>query len=606
MRARGSLVRMVLAAAAVSLALMACFELAKELFAEQLWPHMTRWESHVLTILFSGAITGVAARIVLGHQRDLTARVLAESTERARLLEVRARLQQRTVELEATASSLAQEIADRRRIEGELRQSEALNRAVLNALPDLLFRLGGDGFFRSVHIPQGFPVDGTERDWVGRHISERLPADVSVPALERMRACLITGEPQGLEFQISRGDRPLFFEARFVSRDGAEVLGLVRDITDQVRLERDLAHAQKMESVGRLAGGMAHDFNNLLTSISAHAEFVADALPESSEARDDLAGIRHSTALGAQLTRKLLSFARRQPLVAQRVDCNALLRDLDVVLRRTVGGAIVVETQLAEDAAITIADPGQLEQVVLNLSVNARDAMPNGGTLTVQVVAEAEWVVLRVSDTGIGMSAETQERIFEPFFTTKPEGQGTGLGLSMVYGIVTRAGGVIDVSSRLGTGTTFAVRLPRAHAMSGDGPAEREEPSLRGTETVLVAEDDPAVRQLAVRALRRFGYQVLTAIDGAHALDVARAHPERIDLLLTDVLMPRMGGPELAQRLKRERPTLAVVFMSGYTAGHDLGVSTQDAVRLVAKPFDVRELVGAVRGTLDLTVPRAA
>jgi signal transduction histidine kinase/ActR/RegA family two-component response regulator len=597
---------MVLAAAAVSLALMACFELAKELFAEQLWPLMTRWESHVLTILFAGAITGIAARLVLGHQRRLTAQVLEESTERARLLEVRHRLQQRTDELEAAATSLAQEIADRRRIEGELRQSEAINRAVLNALPDLAFRLGSDGFFRSVHIPQGFPVEGSERDWVGHHISERLPPDVSVPALERMRACLVTGEPQGLEFHVTRGDRALFFEARFVSRDGAEVLGLVRDITDQVRLERDLAHAQKMESVGRLAGGMAHDFNNLLTSISAHAEFVADALPETSEARDDLAGIRHSTALGAQLTRKLLSFARRQPVAAQRVDLNALVQDLDVVLRRTVGGAIVVETHVAEDAAITVADPGQLEQVVLNLSVNARDAMPAGGRLTVHVVAEPEWVVLRVSDTGVGMSAETQERIFEPFFTTKPEGQGTGLGLSMVYGIVTRAGGVIDVSSRLGAGTTFVVRLPRAQLPGPHETAEREEPSLRGTETVLVCEDDPAVRQLAVRALRRFGYQVLTAIDGAHALDVARAHPDPIDLLLTDVLMPRMGGPELAQRLKRERPALAVVFMSGYTAGHDLGESTHDTVRLVAKPFDVRQLVGAVRRTLDLTVPRAA
>jgi CheY-like chemotaxis protein/two-component sensor histidine kinase len=373
----------------------------------------------------------------------------------------------------------------------------------------------------------------------------------------------------------------------------------VRDITERVRLERELGHAHKMESVGRLAGGVAHDFNNLLTTIVTHTDFAAEGLPVEHEAHGDLSGIRHAAGLGAQLTRRLLAFARKQPVRVQPVDLAVLVRELAVVLRRTVGAAIDVHTVVPADPCVVMADPGQLEQVLLNLAVNARDAMASGGSLTVKVSRDGPSangrVLLSVSDTGVGMDATTRERAFEPFFTTKGEGSGTGLGLSIVYGIVTRAGGSIEVDSRPGEGTRFEIAIPEASDVTAEHGESHVVPT-GGNETVLVAEDDPAVRSLAVRALRRYGYAVLSAMDGVQALDVASNHAGPIHLFVTDVLMPRMGGPEAAERLKRARPGTPVLFISGYTAGHDF-----DAVdaRMVAKPFTVEELALAVRSALD-------
>jgi two-component system, cell cycle sensor histidine kinase and response regulator CckA len=585
-------------AAGVSLALMTGFEVTKEAAVLLLDVTMSRQESHIWTVVFSGLITTIAATLVLRRQRRLTERVMLESSERVRLLDVKRRLQQRTEELEASSRELAQEISERRRAEQGLLQSEAINRAVFAAMPDLLFRVGRDGFCRAAHMPEAFGVASVS-EWVGHHVSERLPADVAVPTLEKIRECLDTSAPQLLEVNMRLAQDERSFEVRFVRCGSDEVMGLVRDITDRVRLERDLAHAQKMESVGRLAGGVAHDFNNLLTAILAHTEFVQDAVGPDHASRTDLEGITQSAKLGAQLTRRLLAVARKQPVSVARVSLPRLVAELDVVLRRTVGPSIEVRTVVRDAACDVLADAGQLEQVLLNLAVNARDAMPRGGVLTVTLDRDPEApdgrARLMVEDTGTGMDHATRDRIFEPFFTTKAEGQGTGLGLAIVYGIVTRSGGTIGVETAPGKGSRFDLRLPLAQDEAARFAATRVVP-LGGTETILVAEDDPAVRQLAVRTLQRFGYQVLIARDGAHALDVARSHPGPLHLLLTDVLMPRMGGPEAAERLKRERPGLPVVFMSGYTAGHELDPT---AARVVAKPFAVEELATAVRDAID-------
>jgi signal transduction histidine kinase/ActR/RegA family two-component response regulator len=577
---------------------MTAFEVAKEVAVVGLGLTMSRQESHVWTVLFSGLVTTVAAVLVLRRQRRLTVQVLHESSERARLLDVKQRLQQRTEELEASARELALEVAERARAERDLRQSEAINTAVFAAMPDLLFRVGRDGFCRAAHVPEGFEAE-TAVHWVGHHLSEVLPPDVAVPTLEKIRECLDTSAAQLLEVTMPVREHERAFEVRFVRCGSHEVLGLVRDITDRVRLERDLAHAQKMESVGRLAGGVAHDFNNLLTAILAHAEFVREETGPAHAARPDLDGIVQSANLGAQLTRRLLAVARKQPVTMTRVSLPRLVGELDVVLRRTVGPSIDVQTVVRVADGDVLADTGQLEQVLLNLAVNARDAMPAGGVLSVTVEPDPELpdarVRLTVADTGAGMDAATRDRIFDPFFTTKPDGQGTGLGLSIVYGIVTRAGGSIAVESAPGRGSRFDLRFPIATALSATPQVARDVP-VGGSETVLVAEDDPAVRQLAVRTLQRYGYHVLAARDGVHALDIARSHPGPIHLLLTDVLMPRMGGPEAAERLRRERPGIPVVFMSGYTAGHDLD---PHAERVVAKPFAVEELAVAVRDAMD-------
>lgn len=586
-------------ASAVSLALMSAFELAKEGMVYLLGVQMSRTESHIWTVGFSAAFTMVAAVLVLRRQRRLTELALAESSERVRLADTKQRLQQRTAELEASHRELAGEIAERRRIEEDLRRSESINQAVLAAMPDLLFRVGRDGFYRAAHVPATFVPAVVPAEWIGQHVSEQLPADVAVPMLEKIRECLDTGAPQLLEHALATSVGPRSYEVRYVRCGNDEVMGLVRDITERVRLERELGHAQKMESVGRLAGGVAHDFNNLLTTIVAHVDFAAESIETAHEAQGDLAGIRHAAGLGAQLTRRLLAFARKQPVRVQRVDLGALVRELDVVLRRTVGAAIEVRTQAADGPLPVMADPGQLEQVLLNLAVNARDAMPRGGTLTVTVSRDAlapeHRVRLAVADTGIGMDAATRERVFEPFFTTKGEGSGTGLGLSIVYGIVARAGGTVHVESQPGQGSRFEIRLPVATAAAADDEAEVAEPT-GGSETVLVAEDDPAVRSLAVRALRRYGYSVITAMDGVQALDVAATHQGPIHLFLTDVLMPRMGGPEAAERLKRARPGMPVVYMSGYTAGHELDSRES---HVVAKPFAIEQLAAAVRAALD-------
>jgi PAS domain S-box-containing protein len=387
-----------------------------------------------------------------------------------------------------------------------------------------------------------------------------------------------------------------------------------RDISERKRLEEQLFQAQKMEAVGRLAGGVAHDFNNVLTAISGFSELLLEELPDDGGPREEVLQIRAAAARATALTRQLLAFSRKQILRPRLVQVGALVRDVERLLQRAVTEEVNLRLRMAEFTSPVLADPVQLEQVLLNLAANASEAMPSGGTLSIEVsdvalgesyahrhhgVQPGHYVCLTVSDTGVGMDRATRERIWEPFFTTKPGG--TGLGLSTVYGIVRQSGGHVWVYSEAGTGTTFKVYLPVA---TGDVPVDEVDTGrsgvLGGTETILVVEDEALVRDVTHAMLQRRGYTVLVAHDGDHALRVAADHIGPIDLLLTDVVMPRANGRRVAERLQLLRPEVRVLYMSGYTEDAIVhhGV-LEPGIVLLEKPFTELDLARTVRAVLD-------
>jgi CheY-like chemotaxis protein len=356
-----------------------------------------------------------------------------------------------------------------------------------------------------------------------------------------------------------------------------------------------------MEAVGRLAGGIAHDFNNLLTVINGNVEAVLASTSEQNPNYELLCDIADAGKRGSSLTRQLLAFSRKQVLQPRVVDLDELLRDTFCLLQRVIGEDIEASLVPSDGGAAVKIDPGQFEQAILNLVVNARDAMPKGGRLSIttgrSVCPElGECVVVRVIDSGTGMDACTKSRIFEPFFTTKEQGRGTGLGLAMVYGFVKQSGGHIDVQSSPGEGTTFSIHLPLADEAPSVKPSSRvpAKPDRRGHETILLVEDEDAVRRLARRALTARGYSVIEAKDGEQALEVARAHPGTIDLLVSDLVLPRLGGREVAERLVRDRPNLRTLFISGYIDPDSI-VSPD----YLQKPFGTTELVTRIREILD-------
>ncbi len=409
-----------------------------------------------------------------------------------------------------------------------------------------------------------------------------------------------------------------------VQLETGENLMACEDITERVRAEQalqetqeQLRQAQKMEAIGRLAGGIAHDFNNLLTVIKGYSELSLLGLREGDPLKDNLNEIYKAGERAANLTRQLLAFSRKQILEFKVLNLNALIQDLDKMLHRILGEDIELIYRLSEDAGKVKTDPGQIEQVILNLAVNARDAMPSGGKLFIETnrvdvgetnrlaypdIGLGSYVRLTITDTGVGMTREVKEHLFEPFFTTKAKGKGTGLGLSTVYGIVKQSGGNINVSSEPGCGTTFNIYLPRV---------EEEEDILKkddhqtspgiGNETILIAEDERSVRELAVRILKVRGYQIYEVPDGLEALRMVQDHPDRkIDLLLTDVVMPGMSGKELADRLKVSKPDLKVLFISGYTDDAIVHHGVLDkGVNFVQKPFTPEALAKKVREVLD-------
>ena len=398
--------------------------------------------------------------------------------------------------------------------------------------------------------------------------------------------------------------------------------GMDWDITERKRMEQEMAslqeqlrQAQKMEAIGRLAGGIAHDFNNALTVIRGNCQLSLLDLHEADPLYGNLKEIELCVDRAARLTQQLLAFSRKQVMEVKVVDPNGLIEDLQKILRRILGEDIELTTFLEEGVGKVRVDPGQMEQAVINLVVNARDAMPRGGKLTIETanveldeayarkhvaVTPGPYVMLSVSDTGVGMPPEVRERVFEPFFTTKGAGKGTGLGLSMVYGIVKQSGGNIWVYSEMGKGTTFKIYLPRV-----EGPVEeRREEALegipQGSETVLVVEDEEVVRKLAARLLRKQGYKVLEAPDGGKAFMLCEQYDERIDLILSDVILPGMDGRQVVERLQKIHPEAKALYMSGYTDNvivhHGM---LEQGIHFVQKPFTLESLARKVREVID-------
>ena len=393
--------------------------------------------------------------------------------------------------------------------------------------------------------------------------------------------------------------------------------GLLLDVTDRKRLEDDLLQVQKMESIGRLAGGVAHDFNNILTAIRGNVDLLLESIDESHPHVGELRDIQDAAQRATTLTRQLLAFSRKQALQVRAIDLGALVRDMEKMLRRVIGEDIVLLTQPSDDAGLVRADPGQVEQVLMNLAINARDAMPDGGLLTLEtrpVLLEpgnatglglpvGEYVSLVVRDTGHGMDDQVKARIFDPFFTTKPAGKGTGLGLAMVYGIVRQSGGGITVETAVGRGTTFRIYLPRASA-TGTGTIERITPPSVNTTAlpggnVLLVEDDAAVRGLTQRMLKDAGLVVRSAGDAYEALTLAGPTCDAIDAVITDVIMPGLGGRDLVRELRSRRPDLRVLYISGYLDIDVQRLGLDERTRLLTKPFAREALLRQLAALLD-------
>ena len=498
-----------------------------------------------------------------------------------------------------------------------LRASEERYRSLVDNLDDVVYTLDAEGRFTFVSpsiARYGFAPD----DVIGQHFSRFVQAQDAIAAASgfaesaagrRVLIDLRFADATGKTRIVRGSSRPIFEGGRFVGQQG-----VLTDLTQQHEIEEQLRMSQKMEAVGRLAGGIAHDFNNLLMVILSYTDFAMEALPEGSPARADVDEARKASMRAVGLTRQLLAFSRKQVLRPEVLDLNALVGGLEKMLRRLLGEDIELSFLPGSTLGATKADAGQIEQVLMNLIVNARDAMPNGGSLEIATtnadvdhdfaskyvgLLPGSYVRLTVADTGIGMDEATQARVFEPFFTTKAAGKGTGLGLATVYGIVKQSGGGIWVQSELGRGTTFEIFLPREGTTRGhEGDVVSRKPT-HGTETVLVVEDEEAVRRLTLRILVAAGYRVVAAASGAEALQVSAQSKSRIDLLLTDVVMPGMNGRDLWDRLRKLRPELKVLFMSGYTDDvlADRGALDRDTP-LVGKPFSSDVLLRQVRSAL--------
>lgn len=508
------------------------------------------------------------------------------------------------------------------RAELALRESEERYHALIQGVRDIVFALGPDGTVTSLNPAFESVTGWPPEEWLGKPFEPLVHPDDLALLFEFVERAVRgeTGRVSQLRIRTRKGDyRVGEFAATAQFREGrlVGVLGIARDVTDRLSLEQQLRQAQKMEAVGRLAAGVAHDFNNILTAITGYAQLLLEDLDPKAPHREDVDEIRKAAERAAALTRQLLAFSRQQVLQPTVLDLNTLVVETEGMLGRLLGEDIQLATGLTADLGAVKTDRSQIEQVILNLAVNARDAMPQGGKLTIETAniemddvyarehfpaLPGSYVMLAVSDTGTGMSPETQAHMFEPFFTTKAKGQGTGLGLATVYGIVKQSAGFIWVYTEPGQGTTFKIYLPRVAQLPERrvASAHADTAPMEGTETVLLAEDEAAVRAVARQALQRHGYAVLEAQSGEAALDLAQRHSGRIHLLLTDVVMPGMSGRALALRLAAQRPDMRTIYMSGYTddAITRHGV-LEHGVTYVQKPFSPDALVRKVREVLD-------
>ena len=510
---------------------------------------------------------------------------------------------------------IAIDISERKRADDQLRESERRFAQLFAALPmaALLSRLS-DRRFVDVNAAWERLTGFSRTEQLGRTSLELLLW--AEPAHREEFFRLLDERSQVRDFPARLRQKTGALRDTLLSSDRIEIAGepcvllIAHDVTDLRRLERELRQAQKMEAIGRLAGGLAHDFNNILTAIGGADSLLLDGLAQNDPLRRYAEQIKRSTARAATLTSQLLTFTRKKPEQPVAIDPNEAVRAVVDMLQRMIGADVTLRTSLEAHGHIK-ADPGALEQILLNLAVNARDAMPNGGTLRLHTadvsgatgIPDGAWVLIEVSDSGVGMDAQTRARLFEPFFTTKEQGKGTGLGLSTVYGIVTQCRGHIVVDSELGRGSSFRVYLPIEQPLKVGPAAPSGEllPPPGGRETIVLAEDDEGVRDFLSFFLGRLGYRVLEAGDGVEAMELAQRFPEPIDLLLSDIVMPRMDGIELARRLTQARPDIKVLLMSGYPGDAAETQVPAGRGRLLNKPFERDELARRVRAVLDGT-----
>lgn len=509
-----------------------------------------------------------------------------------------------------------QDITELRQTERELRASEARFRTLVDHAADAFFLMDDSGTVLDVNRQAYESLGYSYEELIGKRPMDFDPT-VSQLAIEAMRTRLDAGEIISFETQHKRKDGTVFpvdIRIRPFWESGKRfAVALVRDITDRMRLEEQFRQAQKMEAVGQLAGGIAHDFNNLLTVINSYSEILSNDLPTGDPKRELAAEVLKAGERAANLTRQLLAFSRKQILQPQIVSFNSILGDLARLLRRLIGEDI----ELVFDAEPTLGaaqvDPGQFEQAIINLALNARDAMPEGGKISLTTknielddlddpnIPPGRYVLVAMSDTGQGMDEATKSRIFEPFFTTKDQGKGTGLGLAMVYGFVKQSNGYIEVSSEVGRGTTMRVYLPRVDTSAPTHPPAEPPKFVMpvGTETVLLVEDEEAVRVLSRNILKSCGYKVLEAQDGLEGLAIAQ-QAGAIDLLVTDLIMPRMGGKQLADAVLESRPCIRLLFLSGYAEGAVTNRSIRcDSMPFLQKPFSAMNFARKVREVLD-------
>jgi PAS domain S-box-containing protein len=518
-------------------------------------------------------------------------------------------------------SSVGGQIAlaiERKRAERKIRESEARLRVLVEQLPAVLWTVGNDLRFTSA-VGAGLARLGLKPDEiVGKSLLEYFETSdqTFLPVAAHRRA--VAGEPVTFHMEWKRGSYACHAEP--LHDAAGQVLGAIcmsLDVTDRKQLEEQFRQAQKMEAVGRLAGGIAHDFNNLLMVILGYADVLSERLVATDPLRKNAEQIRTAAQRAASLTRQLLAFSRKQILAPTVISIDSVVADMEKILRRLIPEDVQLETHSAAHLWSVRADRSQIEQVIMNLAINARDAMPNGGRLMLEtanveldssfsrhsvVMAPGKYVMLAVTDNGCGMDADTQVHLFEPFFTTKEKGKGTGLGLATVYGIVKQSGGYIWVYSEPGKGTTFKVYLPRvegAREKPRKDDSHGAKPLQRGSETVLLVEDEDGVRQLAREYLETNGYTVLQAAEGHAALELAGMHDGPIHLLMTDVVMPGISGRELAQRVSKVRPDVKVLYMSGYTdqAVVNHGILESGSV-LLQKPFTMATLATKLREIL--------
>jgi PAS domain S-box-containing protein len=591
-----------------------------------------------LKIMAGAAILLVYVGVILGQRRNAMARemkarlaqqqaILAERARTEALLRtvnetLEAKVEERTAQWAKTNEHLRLELEQHERAKQALEASEQRYRDLIENAGDIIYTHDLQGNFTSLNKAGERYVGYRREEILGTNIVQMVAPESRELVPQLIQPAHPGPEANTYELEaISKQGKRLTLEVRprVIYEDGRPtgVQGIARDLTERKRLEQQFRQAQKMEAVGRLAGGIAHDFNNLLTIILGYCDVAFDQLPGGTRLGQALEEIAKAGKRAAALTAQLLAFSRRHVLVPQVLDLNTVVSDMDRMLRRLIGEDVNLTSKLGGSLGRVKADRGQIEQVILNLAVNARDAMPQGGSLSIETanvdsdevgapaevpVKSGRYVMFTMSDTGHGMNAEAQAHLFEPFFTTKEPGKGTGLGLATVYGIVKQAGGYVWAQSAPKQGALFKVLVPRIDEVtSGPTPDPRPGELPPGTETILLVEDEEMVRLLLRQILERTGYKVLEARRGSEGLETCERTKEPIHLLLTDVIMPQMSGAELARRLAASHPETRVLYISGYTDGtlSGDGVVPEDAAFL-QKPFTPEVLVKKVREVLDL------